>query len=446
MRRTLRENAPCALAAAAGCSMLAWLGLYGIGWNDYETEAAPAVEALVAGHLHKFLALSPVYGGSLIERAPFALLPGLWGGGHLAVYRMLALPCLLASAALAVRIVARMRAAGRPPLARAVALGVIAVNPLTLRALELGHPEELLGACACVAAVLLAAAPAVTGRRSLAVGALLGLAIANKQWALLAAGPVLLALPPGRRAPAALAAGTIAALLQAPLLLASSSGFAAGAGAAVAPGSQIFQPWQLFWFLGHHGAPVHGLFGSPKPGYRDAPAWAGTVSHPLVLASGAALAAARWRRGRGVRLDVSRALLALGVTMLLRCLLDTWDTVYYLLPAVLALLAWEAERPGGRTPLLALAVTLVAWAQFQWLPERVSPDAQSAVFLVWMLPLTGVLAARLLGVAMPRSRTLRRAGAQPTTARSFGRPVSRSQPSSRTTVRSSIRTPSTPGR
>ena len=110
----------------------------------------------------------PAYGGSLIERAPFALLPGLWGGGALEVYRAVAAPCLLATALLGVWLLARMRSAGGPRLARAVALAVCVANPITLRALELGHPEELLGACLCVAAVLLAGAArrAVTVRCS----------------------------------------------------------------------------------------------------------------------------------------------------------------------------------------------------------------------------------------------------------------------------------------
>ena len=92
---------------------MAWLGLYGFAWNDYDTEARPAFDALTHGHVLEFLRLAPAYGGSLVERAPFALLPGLWGGGQLAVYRMVALPCLLAAAALGVWLVAQMRAAGR---------------------------------------------------------------------------------------------------------------------------------------------------------------------------------------------------------------------------------------------------------------------------------------------------------------------------------------------
>ena len=121
------------------------------------------------GHVHEFLRLAPAYGGSLVERAPFALVPGLWGGGPLAVYRMVALPCLLACAALGVWLVARMRAeATLDAGARALALAVCVANPVTLRALEVGHPEELLGACLCVAAVLLAAGSA-TGRDACAL-------------------------------------------------------------------------------------------------------------------------------------------------------------------------------------------------------------------------------------------------------------------------------------
>ena len=459
MRRVLRENALCALAAAAGCAALAWLGLYGPAWNDYEVELGPAVEALNAGHLHAFLSLSPVYGGSLIERAPFALLPGLWGAGEPVVYRFLAIPCLLASALLGVWLLARMRADRRPALARAVTLSLLVANPVTLRALELGHPEELLGASACVAAALLAGAPTVSRHRALAVGAVLGLAVANKQWALIAAGPVLLALPPARRLPAALCALAAASVIEAPLLIGAAGSYATAAGTAAAPSTTVFQPWQVFWFFGHHGSLVHGLFGVQKPGYRIAPSWAGEISHPLILLAGLAIAAGLWRRTAGRRLPARTALLALAVTLLARCVLDTWDTIYYLLPAILALTAWEAGGPRRRPPVLALGLTVLAWAQFQWLPGRVSPDAQSAIFLAWSLTLLGWLSFQLLAVtASPRRARPAPAGPeqrprlgvlespQEITVRSFESPVRTSLPPSRTTVRSSMRTPSRPGR
>ena len=124
-------------------------------------------------------------------------------------------------------------------------------NPLTLRALELGHPEELLGGALCVAAVLLAAR-----ERPLWAGLALGLAIANKEWALLAVGPVLLALAPRpgawqwrRVILCLLCAGAVAAMVLAPLALVAPSGFAAPRGAAT-PQQEVFLPWQVWWFFG----------------------------------------------------------------------------------------------------------------------------------------------------------------------------------------------------
>ena len=378
MRRIARENAACAFLAACGCAAMAWLALYGFAWSDYETEAQPALAALTHGHVLEFLRLAPAYGGSLIERAPFALLPGLWGGGALAVYRAVAAPCLLATALLGVWLVARMRSAGSPRLARGVTLGVCVANPITLRALEVGHPEELLGACLCIAAVLLAAGRSPARDRSVLAGVLLGLAIANKEWALLAAGPVLLALPPGRRVRCLASAGVSAALVLLPLMLVSAGGFLASSRAAAAPGaSVIFQPWQLWWFFGHHGALVHGLFGALKPGYRVAPAWTGTISHPLVLAAGLALAASLWPRARRRALGEQDALLALALVLLLRCLLDTWDTSYYMLPFLLALLAWEVGGEPRRPPLLALACTRARVDQLPVAPR--TRDRGSAV-------------------------------------------------------------------
>lgn len=424
---------------------MAWLGLYGFAWNDYEAEARPSFEALVHGHLLAFLRDAPVYGGSLVERAPFALLPSLWGGGELAVYRLVALPCLLAAIALAVWLVAEMRAQGRSRLARAIALGVCVANPLTLRALELGHPEDLLGGVLCVAAVLLA-----LHERPLWAGLVLGAAIANKEWALLAGGPVLLALP-ARRALCLAVAGALTAVVLAPLALVGSGAFLASARGTAAPTSEIFQPWQVWWFLGHHGPAVHGLFGSLKPGFRTAPGWVGRVSHPLIVVLAAALSGLFWWRRRHEAADFEPGgphsrervgLLAaetahseteqaprsatdvlglLALLFLLRCVLDTWDTSYYMLPCVLALLAWEsigAPLPSTprnrRLPLLAASCTALSWLSFQWLPLHAGADIQSAVFLAWTLPLAAALGVRLYA---PQSAELLLGRA----ARAFGR-------------------------
>jgi len=466
MRRVARENALPAFFAAAGCATMAWLGLYGFAWNDYEGEAQPAFNALTHGHVLEFLRLASAYGGSLVERSPFALLPGLWGGGELAVYRMVALPCLLAAAALAVWLLARMRSEQRSTFARAVVLGVCVANPLTLRALEVGHPEELLGACLCVAAVLLAAGARVGRGRSVWAGVILGLAIANKEWALLALGPVLLALPARRRLPCLASAGAVATAILAPLALVGSGTFVVGARAVAGASAAIFQPSQVWWFLGapNHIQGPHGVLRivpmnaplSTHPGWRLAPPWLDGIPHPLILAVGLALTVALWLRrrrqpaarlspGAGARaLSERDALLALALLLLLRCMLDTWDTAYYLLPFIFALLAWEVRGRIDRPPLLALSATVLAWISFQWLPSHAAADIQAAFFLAWSLPLAGGLGLMLF---RPRRSQLHKRSwvvwsprGQERTVGALDGLVRTSRPQSVRTVRS-IRTP-----
>jgi hypothetical protein len=399
--------------AALGVACMSWLGLYGFAWNDYEVEALPAMQALVHGHFAAFAQLAPSYGGSLLLRAPFAFLPGLWGGGSLAVYQAVSIPCLIAAALLGLWLCRAMRRAGHGRLARGLALGLCVANPVTLRAMELGHADELLGATLCVAAVLLASSSRsrsamrrAAHSRAILAGLCLGFAIASKEWALIAVGPVLLSLERGRwqmLVATALAGGA----LLAPIALLSSS-FVSATSSSASTSSTIFQPWQAFWFLGSHGALVHGLFGNAKPGYRTAPAWVGPISHPLIIVMGVLLPlplwwrrlsrasgspAARLRSWRPI--EVCDALLMLTLLMLARCLLDTWDNVYYTLPFLLSLLSWEALA-FRRPPVIALSAAVLCWASFQWLPSAgASPDAQAAFFLAWTAPLAAALALRL---------------------------------------------------
>jgi hypothetical protein len=379
--KLLRANAPTAAAIAAGLAVLSWLSLYGFAWNDYDNEAAPAVRALTEGHVARFLSLAPAYGGSLVLRAPFALLPGLWHGGDLAVYRMIALPCLLAAGALALWLAARMRAMGHGPLARVTALGLCVASPVMMRALELGHAEEILAAVLCVSAILIAR----SGRAGWA-GLLLGVAIATKAWTLLAVLPVLCALP-SRRWRALTIAVAVVALVQAPLYL-SHSHTAVGGGAIATQTGAIFQPWQAWWWLGAHGQVVRGLDGQIKPGYRTAPGWLSAITHPLILGLALPLTLL-WLRRRGSRSSEPLGLLTL--LLLMRCVLDPWNNIYYSLGFLSALLVWEVLSR-RRPPLLTLASTALVWVSFQELPGRVSADAQSAAYLAWSLPLLGGIA------------------------------------------------------
>jgi hypothetical protein len=450
----LRENRLALGAAGLAAIAVAWLGLYGTGWNDYEAEAEPAFTALAHGHLLNFLRFVPAYGGSLVERAPFALLPDLWGGGTLAVYRSVAVPCLLAAAALAVWLVAQMRRANvvdaRPAspathsprrsrqlvggrAARAIVIAIVVANPLTVVSLEHGHPEEILGGALCVGALLLA-----VRKHSLWAGIALGLAIANKEWALVAVGPVLVAsvtnaapieTPPGARRVDRLrlsagrasvlvcllgTAATAAAVL-APLALVPGGQFASAARAVASTPSNIFSPQSVWWFFGHHSPGARGPFGTVGAGFRVAPAWVGPLSHPAVVLGAALLSALWWARRRssrtraqtlsGAHVAAGRApttgawptneLALLALALLARCLLDTWDNGYYPEPFLLALCAWEALSDPVHPPILTILSCVLVWASFEWVPNLLSPDGQSVFFLAWTLPLAGLLAARV---------------------------------------------------
>jgi Glycosyltransferase family 87 len=300
----------------------------------------------------------------------------------------MAVPCLLATVLLAVGLWARARALGQTALAAWLALLLVAANPLTQRALEIGHPEELLGAVLCIAAALAA------GRdRSLLAGVLLGLAIANKPWAVLAVVPVLAILRAGHVKLLA-AAGVATAVVMVPLALAG--GAVSEATAVARTTSAIFQPWQIWWFLGDHGELVVSSFGE-KPGYRVGPEWLQGIAHPLVVLIPVAISLALLPRLR--RQPWHEGLLLLAFVLLLRCVLDPWNTSYYSLPFLFALVTWEvhAER---RPPVLSLAATLLGWLTLVRLTDELSPDVQAAAYLAWAVPLAVLLGARLCGVGL----------------------------------------------
>ena len=104
-----------------------------------------------------FLQLCPAYGGSLIMRAPFALAahgPGRRRRRGLPRRRR-ARACWPAPRSASCSPRACSRAA--PAAARSRSSSALcAANPITLRALDIGHPEELLGAALSAGAVLAA--------------------------------------------------------------------------------------------------------------------------------------------------------------------------------------------------------------------------------------------------------------------------------------------------
>jgi hypothetical protein len=369
------------LLAVAVAVAYGWSELTGYLWTDYDLFNRQPLWSLVHGHLGDFFQTAPVEGPSLLLRSPFALAAWLWGGSDLAVYRMVAVPGLLAGVVLAVTLW-ELRAR-RHPGARwgMLVVALVAGNPLMLQALAIGHPEEMLGAALCVGAVL-----AALHKRPWLAAVLLGLALGHKAWAVLAIGPVLIALDRRRWSVLALASG-IAVLLVAPFLLAATS---RGAIASAGSTYDMFQPWQLWWPLGEHGHVIHGYFGVLKPDYRAAPSWLAPITHPLI-AFLVVPATLLWRRRRGPGPASHDVLLLLALLFLARCVLDAANNSYYHLPFLIALAAWEALQR-ERAPVLSVGAAGLVWLTVVKLPHYISPDAQCASYLAWTVPAMAMLA------------------------------------------------------
>lgn len=374
----------------AGCAWLLFeMTLFSKGRSDYVVEAQPAFLALQHGHFGTFLDLAPAYGGSLLLRAPLLLLPGASGASHGALFRLLSMPGLLALVAFGLVLWHEALSAGARRNTAWAALLLASFNLLAIPGLQTGHSEELLAAVICAGAALLVA----RGQRAVLGGLLIGIAIACKPWAVVAVPPMLMMLQ-ARRPHFLAAAGGAAAVILAPFLLRNGQSVTLTTDVAQHAGT-IFKPWQLWWFLGHH---------EPGQVYRVPPSWLSSISHPAVVLAPLALMAARPRLLRGR--PWQDGLLLLAVVLLLRCMLDTWDNHYYLLPAVLVLGLWEINA-FGRGPRLAWAVTAVAFLFESVLRKTVPGDAQAVIFLLWALPVTSLLALRLL--APGRFTTLRAA-------------------------------------
>jgi hypothetical protein len=429
-RRALRpfEFAIIVGLALAGSIWMTWANSWQLSVNDYGTEALQPLGALLHAHIGLFLRTAPAYGPSLVLRAPFALIASIAHGSQLLIYRFSALPCLLALAALGVWIASRLRAAGRGWCSMLLTIVVCVLNPITYYAMSIGHPEEVLGAVLCVAAVL----SALRGR-SIWAGVLLGLAVATKEWGIVALGPVLVALP-GQRLRTTMIAGTVAGALIAPIVLAAGSVPAGSARVSATDTGTLFYTQQLWWFLGTPGHWIPAMRGQLMPGLRFAPAWLQGRAHTLIAWIGLPLSYLADRRGIA-RKD---ALALLALLMALRCGLDPWDVVYYPIPFIVALLSWETLVK-ERAPVGAAIATVLIYVVFERLPYYLSANQEALSFIV-----PCVLALAALGFVVYRRGP--RAERQSTTSSSFVNWLSRRGSLPVTTVRSSIRTPSASGR
>jgi hypothetical protein len=87
-------------------------------------------------------------------------------------------------------------------------------------------------------------------------------------------------------------------------------------------------------------------------------------------------------------------MLLLALALLLRCLLDPWNVIYYELPFLLALVAWEFRARAG-VRLISLVATLLCWVTLEQLTRQVSPDLQAVAYLAWAVPFALAMGWRL---------------------------------------------------
>jgi hypothetical protein len=382
-------------AVLLGSVYVVWLACARVP-GDYANAFAPAMNALVGGHLGGFAGALPTEGagGSVVLRAPAALLGKVVGGGQLAIFRFGALECVLAAGALGLCLARGMRRAGRPVLGRTIVLALCVLTPWILGAIVFGHPEEAMGAALCVSAVLLAGED-----RAALAGLALGLAVINKPWALFAVAPVLLAAPDrGKRL---IVAGGSAAIvggwLVATFLIAPAH-FSQQLSTAVAV---VAHPVDVWWPLAHPAVTPGGTH------LYLVPTFLAHYGRELALLAVIPLSIPLARRAHRP-LDACLALLAL--LFLLRCLLDPSNHVYYQVPFVIALVAWDSRT--SALPVLALLSTALLWLVFHTISGIADVNGQFTAYMAVTLPLVVVLARAACGRerAVPAERRQGRSG------------------------------------
>jgi Glycosyltransferase family 87 len=378
MRSAAKRSLPFFLVLLTSAWLASTISVPG----DWIGDSWPAVHALAQGRVSDYLAAKAIMGPfSTLVEAPFV---AIGGGSGLHAYEWAAFPCLVAVGLLGLYLgrVARRHGASVPTAG--LIAGLCLVNPLTFDALQYGHPEELLTAALATGAV----ATAAEGHRW-RTAVLLGLAVASKQWAIVAVLPALMALPE-RRARTALAAVALAALLVLPGVLANFDSFAEVSG-NVSSAGEVATPWSVWYpVVGvttekHRSVTVSegrrsGLETIVARVHRT-PAAVGKLSHPMIVLLGLILPLLLALRRRGFGLGGGDAMALLALLFLLRCVLDPLDNVYYHTPLLLALLGWDAFDP-GRLPLRGLAGAALALLFWQWSLNLTDPAAYNLAYVV----------------------------------------------------------------
>lgn len=368
-------------------------------WCD---EAGYPIHSLVHGDLKEFFAQQPLMGPvSMLLRAPFAALARLGSEDLPDVYRLGVFACLVVSGLVALQVAAAMARRRRPPLQCALVAGLLFVNPAVFYAIDFGHPEEILTAALCVSSAVFA-----IERRWTPAALVLGLAVASKPWALLAALPIFLVVAPPARRQFALIAMLVTLVFYAPMIAGDPGRFRTVAQGAGELGSRpgTVTPANAWWFASAREASFPRFVGVRngkviaryETGYA-LPRRLAHLSHPLVLAL-AALLTVLWYRSRAAA-NAETVLLLLAVILLLRCVLDPGNHSYYHAPAIASLLAYEGLSRRG-VPWGSLLLMGALWATIRINAHLSSDEAFAVLYLGWTVP--AVIAGLWLLFRRPR--------------------------------------------
>jgi hypothetical protein len=378
---------------------------------DYPIDAGPPIDALVHLRLHDFFAARPAMGPlSLVFRAPFAAIGQAVGQGgpdqgYLDDYRFGVFGCLVTAGIFGIALGRVLEGRGFRWIHSAFVVIVAVVNPVTLRAVHFGHPEEVFGAALLAGAML-----AVVVRRPWLAAVLIALTVLNKQWGVVAAPTVIVALGLQMgwrrlRGPAYVLLGILALLVVPLLLVDASSLFDTTKRLVDLRGTYVF-PADIWYGIAPDLPPAKAALS--QTGLRDMPDWLGLIARPLIVAMGLVMPLLFMRR---MRENVTmRAPVVLALVMLLRCALDPADNGYYHAPFVLALLV--ADALSGRYYATVAAIALTAAPTV----VEFSPQGLSAFYSVWAPLFVVYLVGRAYGFdwsAWVRNRGVRGQAAAP---------------------------------
>jgi glycosyl transferase family 87 len=389
-------------AVAAACIALAFANG---STGDHPHDAGPMIDGILRGDFAHAFANQPVMGlFAVLVQLPFAALAKALGAGELTAYRLGCLPCLFALGLVGIAIGREAARRGAPRVAAIAVAALCLVNPLTWEALRLGHPEELLGTALVVAAVLAAL-------RGYSVGAAvaLGLALATKQWTVIAALPVLVAAPRKRLRIVVIAGGVVLALTL-PVAVADSGSFASSSKQAGWAGTRVY-PFNAVYPFAPSEDRVIDVAGETKVvTVRALPRWVAHSLHPLIVLLSIPLTAAFWLRRR--RLEPHDVFALLALLFLVRCLLDPVDNAYYHVPFLVCLGAWEG-LVRRRAPVFGLLASVAVWFVIYKAHVSDSFTARNAFYLLVTMPLAVWLSALAFGVRRSVPHTGRRPSAPP---------------------------------